>query len=85
MEWSTNNVAAAQAIRKYFPRPHFVSTQAEVALVKKIFVDGPIAGGHQIVSSTSSYLPTVEYVTTPNICVLVTCYSVVLYCQQHPN
>ena len=47
--WNTNSVAASQAIRKIFPRPKFVLSHSEVSLIKRVYIEGPLAGGHELV------------------------------------
>jgi len=47
--WSTNSVPTAQVIRRIFPRPSFIDPEAEVALMKNIFIDGPRAEEHELV------------------------------------
>lgn len=50
VSWGTNSVPSAQAIRKVFSRPEFITESAEVSLTKRIYIEGPIAGGHELVS-----------------------------------
>ena len=54
--WDTNSVPSSQAIRKLFPRPKFVMPHSEVTLIKRIFIEGPIAGGHQLVCMYAKFI-----------------------------
>jgi len=47
--WETNSVPTSQVIRKLFPRPSFLTSAFEVSLLKRIYVDGPLAGTHELV------------------------------------
>lgn len=51
--WESNSVITAQAIRKLFPRPNFLPTTAEVSLIKRIYIDGPLSGRYEMVRKSN--------------------------------
>lgn len=51
--WESNSVPSAQAIRKLFPRPAYIPDSAEVSLMKRIYINGPLSGTIQMVGHDS--------------------------------
>lgn len=54
VSWDTNSVPSSQAIRKVFPRPTFVMSHSEVSLLKRVYIEGPLAAEHELVSTLVS-------------------------------